>query len=287
MTSLIVLSVLIILVAILFFISGLVLSWAYEPPLDPPTAIVKRRFGKIVWVKIAREWIFVIPNIESLETLPIQRSSLKVSPAEVRTPDNVALAMEVTLYLIPDSDNSDNLMNYVKSGKEEGVKKILNDITEQEIRQWASDPGQTPKTWEEARSSQDDLTKRLHDKLIKECDGKPDDGSNKLPSYGMILEKVTIGPIKPIGLAVIEAAELEAKEKLERRGELAETATELEIAKTVSVELNISREKAFKLMKEYKMISAGHGQVLKVDFANIPEILSFGKRLLAGIAGGA
>lgn len=275
--------IVVVLLAIAIFFISVILSWVYEPPIDPPVAVVKRRFGRIAWVRVQKGWIVVLPWIEIVETFPVDRITITVAPDEVITPDNVGLEVSITLYGSPDPDN---LEAYWKSGKKEGINKILTSIAEQEIRQWARDPNSPPYTWEEAQSSQNGLVKKLHDDLIKEGGGEPEDPRNALKNYGFLLDKVTIGPIKLKGEAA-KAKELEAKEVLERRAEVAETETELQIAKTVADGLRISRERAFKLMQDYKMIRAGHGNVYKLNFGDTAEVIDFGKKLLGAIGGAA
>ncbi len=271
-------------IAVLILLGASVMSWVYQPTIDPPVAVVLRRFGKIAWVRVLRRWVVVIPVIEEIETFPVDRFTLTVNPDEVITPDKVGLDMSATLYLVPDEKN---LEAYWKSGKKQGIEVILKGIAEQEIRQWARDPENPPRTWEEAQSSQNDLVKKLHDDLVREGGGDPVDATNPhaLKEYGVLLEKVTIGAIKPKG-AVAEAMDLEAKEKLERAAELKEIETKLEIAEIAAKKMGISREKAFELTQKYEILRAAKtGGIYKVDIGDLPKVLSFLSGKIGGTGG--
>jgi regulator of protease activity HflC (stomatin/prohibitin superfamily) len=271
-------------VVVLILLSSLVMSWVYQPTIDPPVAVVLRRFGKIAWVKVLRRWIVVLPVIEEIETFSVDLHILTVTPDEVIAPDNVGLEISVTLYLKADENN---LEAYWKSGKMDGVSKILSGITEQEIRQWARDPNNPPRTWEEAQSSQNDLVKKLHDDLVREGGGDPTDANNPhaLKNYGVLLEKATIGAIKPKG-PIAEAKDLAAKEELERVAELKEIKTKVEIAKIAAEELKISRKEAFKLTQDYEILRAAKaGGVYKVTLGDLPKVLSFLSGKLGGTGG--
>lgn len=144
-------------------IGSIIISYIHEPPIDPPMATAKRCFGEIVWVKIIRQWFIVIPNIESVEYFPVQKFLLRVNPREILAQDNVSLEVSFTLHLEPDPDN---LLTYLQSGKEEGIKKILAEVSEQEIRQWAKGSPDSPNTWEDAQGCQGDLVEKLHRRLV-------------------------------------------------------------------------------------------------------------------------
>lgn len=255
-------------VGILIFIGSNILDWIYEPPMDPPVVVIKRQFGKILWARTARNWVIVIPYVHSIETMELKRFTSDVKPTEVLTPDNVSLGISVTLYFRNDPSEQ-GILAFMESGKTDGVKKIVSEIAEQEIRQWARNPNEPPHTWQEAQSSQDGLTKKLHDKIISQCNGLVDDKDGKLPKFGVFLEQVTIGPISPLDENLRKEKELVAREELQKKAELADTITKLEMAQLIAKKCHISNESALKFIMDNELIKAGHGGVYRGDFSSM------------------
>lgn len=259
-----------------FILSALsLLSLIHEFQIDPPVAIAKRRFGEIVWVKIVRRWIMVIPYIESIESFSVEKFLLKITMAEVLAQDNVSLEISSTLYLEPDPDN---LLAYLKSGKEDGVKRILAEIAEQEIRQWAKGSPDSPKTWEEAQGCQNNLVEKLHQRFALRCGGNLDDPRHALKDYGVFLEKVTIGSISPKG-DIVRVKELKAKERLENEAEIADFNTQLEIAEAAAKALDIPIKMAFEKTQEYAVLrSTKTGGVYKISIRELDPLIEFLRR---------
>lgn len=264
-----------LLLSFLILTALTLLSWFYEAPIDPPVAIAKRRFGEIVWVKIIRRWIMVIPYIESIESFSVKKFFLRIPMNEILAQDNVSLEISSTLYLEPDPDN---LLAYLKSGKEEGINKILGEIAEQEIRQWGKGSPDSPSTWEEAQGCQNNLVEKLHQRLVLRCGGSVDDSRHALKDYGVFLEKVTIGSISPKG-DIVRVKELKAKERLENEAEIADFKTQLEIAEAAAIALDIPVKIAFEKTQEYAVLrSTKSGGVYKISIRELAPLLEFLKR---------
>lgn len=255
-------------VAALIAITSFILNCCYEPPIDPPVVVIKRRLGKIISTAVARDWVLVIPYLHTVETMELKRFTAEVKPAEVLTPDNVSLSISVTLFFRPDPSEQ-GILAFMESGKIDGAKKIISEIAEQEIRQWARNPNEPPKTWQEAQSSQDDLTTKLRNKILSQCGGEVSDGKGLLSKFGVFLEQVTIGPISPLDENLKKEKELSAREELQKKAELADTNTKLEMAELIAKKCNISREKAFKFILDNELIKAGHGGVYRGDFSSL------------------
>lgn len=264
---------------ILIFIGSNILDWIYEPSVDPPVVVIKRQLGKILWARNTRDWVLVIPYIHSIETMELKRFTSDVKPTEVLTPDNVSLSISVTLYFRNDPSEQ-GILAFMESGKTDGVKKIVSEIAEQEIRQWARNPNEPPHTWQEAQSSQDGLTKKLHDKIISQCNGLIDDKDGKLPKFGVFLEQVTIGPISPLDENLRKEKELVAREELQKKAELADTSTKLEMAQLIAKKCHISNESALKFIMDNELIKAGHGGVYRLDAPG--QLLASAKRFFGG-----
>ena len=170
------------------------------------------------------------------------------------------------------------MLAYLKSGKEEGINKILTEIAEQEIRQWAKGSPDSPSTWEEAQGCQNNLVEKLHQRLILRCGGDLSDPRYALKDYGVFLEKVTIGSISPKG-DIVRVKELRAKERLENESEKADFNTQLEIAQAAAAVLGIPVEMAFEKTQEYAVLrSTKTGGVYKISIRELAPLLEFLKR---------
>lgn len=273
------LALVLLIAGVSVFIGSNILNLFYEPPMDPPVVVIKRQFGKILWTRNTRNWVFVIPYVHSIETMELKRFTADVKPTEVLTPDNVSLGISVTLYFRNDPSEK-GILAFMETGKIDGVKKIVSEIAEQEIRQWARNPNEPPRTWQEAQSSQDALTKKLHDKIIGQCDGLIDDKNGNLPKFGVFLEQVTIGPISPLDENLRKEKELVAREELQKKAELADTSTKLEMAELIAKKCGTTRETALKFIMDNELIKAGHGGVYRVDVPG--QLLGVAKRFFGG-----
>lgn len=271
---------------VLVVVASLVSDWIYEPPLDPPVAVIRRRFGEINQVITQKGWVLVLPYIDTVEIHELTRFEVEVKPSEVLTPDNVSLSISVTLYLKHD-ETEEGILAMMKSGNVAGVKKILNDISEQEIRQWARSD-EKPQTWQEAQSSQDGLVAKLKNKIIIQCGGAADDASGHLPKYGVFLDQVTVGEIFPLDENIRKEKELEAagrlheaaelaKVKLQKESSMVKINTELEVAELVAEKMHISKKEAFETLRKFDSINAGHGSVHQI---NLGDLLPMVKALI-------
>jgi hypothetical protein len=266
--------------AAVIFLAAIFASWIHENPIKPPTIVILKLFGKPIKWFIGGQWYVVIPYIQSAET--IDASSWTISLPEIQdafTPDGVAINIrEVGIGLRPDPNNP---FAYLQIGGKKGVEDRLIKIVVQEIRQWANSPETKPLTWKEAQGACDDLIVNLKKKIIEECRG--DEITLALKDNGVILETVVVGEIAPKDQLVVEDSARRAREELQRKAEFFEIETELEIAKKVSESLNISREKAYQLTKDYKILQEGKsGGIFKLSFGQIAEIIKFAKNIVQG-----
>ncbi len=278
-------ALILMIVAATAWLISLILSLVYEPDIDPPTALIIRRFGEIVWVGIGSSWIIKIPKIDTIEELKLNRFQLDIKDLKVTTPDNVSSTFKkVTIELRPIPEK-EAVVKFLESGKNDGITKSILPITEQEIRQWARAPGQKPETWEELQSSQYDLEEKLKERLIKACGGEiPETATaagTKLNNYGVFLDTIAIGEIEP-DAEINKAKDSEAKESLERRAELENVKTKIMIAKEIAP-LKPKELKAYKMVKEMEILEAGKsGGIYKISLEGLTGIA---KRLIGGLGG--
>lgn len=256
------------LVAALVAIGSFVFSCIHVPKVNPPVITIKRRFGEIVSCEITRKWMLVLPRIHKLEKLEAILRIVEVKPSDVSTPDDASLGISVSLHLSIDSSLQGVLL-FFKAGGWEGIEKAIRGIAEQEIRQWARNPNEPPRTWQEAQSSQDDLTAKLRNKILSECGGVVADGKGLLKRFGVFLDQIAIGSIVLLDEDLKKDKELLAREVLQKRAELADTNTKLEMAELVAKKLNISRARALQIILDNELIKAGHGGVYRGDFSGV------------------
>lgn len=176
---------------------------------------------------------------------------------------------DIGITWLPDEKN---LINYINSGGEKGVQDIMRDMLAEDVRQMGRE-----KTWEEMTFATYDLAVRLILKLVgKEGVGEEKDQKPELKTYYTltseekkdpkkmlpILEKLlssgvtdehklgvkflrlNVKSVEPEG-ELKKDAEKVAREEQQRKAELYEADTTVEIAKKYKEQLSISSEDAF------------------------------------------
>ncbi len=189
-------------------------------PADPPQVAVVTFFGKRTR-QIKREGYRLFPFYPVVfGAIPINITKVHqdLSPQSVRAHDNAELEVTVATTWTPSEDYA---IEYLNNGGEEGVRKVLEDLISQRLREWARSPGNT---WGDILSAKDEATVAV----IRDIAGLPaqisaDDenqligrirsgnGTQLIPSLGIILNRLNIGTIKPLG-GLARAAELSVTE---------------------------------------------------------------------------
>lgn len=119
---------------------------------DPPYIGVLTIFGRLtnITVSYGRHYALFRPFFMNYIPIKNELSPLHFDVEGWTPDDNVKLVYPVDLDWIPDPQNP---RAFVKSGKEEGVNKILNGIGDERFRIWISSLTEGPKTWKDARST--------------------------------------------------------------------------------------------------------------------------------------
>lgn len=123
-------------------------------PADPITFAVMQLFGNYTGGLKGPGIRFFPPGYSSVEingTLTNKDISL-----QTRVTDRSLIQMEVGLTFKPNVKNGEETVNFIKSGKENGVFSILSDVVSTAIRQWATSPEEGPATWMDAASSREE-----------------------------------------------------------------------------------------------------------------------------------
>lgn len=256
---------------VLFFLAGaLFLQALRKIPADPPHKGVRTIWGKRKEDSIEDEgWgLFpLFPWWHGYVLVNMEKKNQDLTPEEVRTAQDMAeIQVKVSLTWRPAPNN---LLEYLNSGGENGVKSIIADVVTEAVREFAADPSREPNTWEDAikmrkeflaeivlsilgkdpgQTPQDEI-----DEIIREL--RRGNGTMEMETLGIILNRVNITEIKPRG-KLAEAAEMMAKEERDRKGE------EVEL-KHVATQITKLKELGFSNEQALEIIQTERGKVTK------------------------
>jgi hypothetical protein len=131
----------------------IVLQGLRKIPASPPYKGQATFLGKRVEGKAYNEgWGFYpgYPFIVGFILVKVERITFEIASETARTPDRAEskIPVFVTIRPIPKL-----LVEYIDSGREEGVKKQLTGKIQERIREWAMGPEEGPATWIELNQS--------------------------------------------------------------------------------------------------------------------------------------
>jgi regulator of protease activity HflC (stomatin/prohibitin superfamily) len=179
---------------------GLVIIWGERKP----------KIKKEGWRLVAPFFPFMYDVI----FVNVEKKNRDFQPKNVRTKRQAELEMRISLTWAPDKEDGKNLLEYINVGGKEGVENVLDDIVEQECREFAID-----EEWEECLRASEVIIKRL----IKEITGEEDvaavreirrgNGMAKIPSLGIVLNRLNIGTIWVKGKLGEEAERISYEER--------------------------------------------------------------------------
>lgn len=206
------------------------------------------------------------------------------------------ISVKIGLTWQPDyrHENGERLISYIDSGSEEGVKSILRDLIEEDVRQMGRE-----KSWEAISFATDELVARLVKKLTGET---PKEGqttgdlqkqlqSNGFPDIvdlGIIVWRFNVGRVKEEG-KLAEVAEAQAKEIQERRAEVYEIDTEIQQAQKLfnaykEADTPKTLEDCILEIRRRKVMREGHGATY--DIPGLDRIGNGLERIGAGLIKG-
>jgi regulator of protease activity HflC (stomatin/prohibitin superfamily) len=224
-----------IIALVILIVGALILQGLRRVPADPPHKAVVTRFGKRTG-EVKDEgwrWFFLFPFFTGAVLVDMTKKNQDLIPREVRTAEDMAeIEVAVSLTWQPDPTN---LIEYLNSGGETGVKSILEDVVEETVREFAANPLRKPNTWEDAVKMRREflaeivlailgkdpasITPDEIDEMAREL--RRGNGKIRLETLGIVLNRVNVTAIRPKG-ELAHAAELQAKEKREQLGETVE-----------------------------------------------------------------
>ena len=267
-------------------------------PADPPHKAVVTRFGKRTG-EVKDEgwgWFFLYPWVTGAILVDMTRKNQDLAPQGVRTAQDMA-EIEVVVSLTWQPDHT-NLREYLNSGGEPRVRSILEAVVEEAVREFAADPNRRPNTWEDAIKMRREFiaeivlailgkgsTSSIPPEEVGETtqELRRGDGKLRLETLGIVLNRVNITSIQPKG-GLAKAAELEAKEMRERKGEVVEVETDLikaqqlmDAAKKTGEILTL--QQAYQITMEWKTAREGHGFALP---GIAPAVMELARTILGG-----
>jgi len=261
-------------------------------PATPPNIGLVTIFGERK-PKVLREgwhllWPF-FPFWYNAILVNVEKKNKDFHPKSVRTNEQVELEVEVSITYTPDKDNPKNTMKYINAGGKTGVENILDDIVEEQTREFA-----IKKTWVDCLAANEEIAKLLIEEIAgvtKEVGIKKirrGDGIKKIPSLGIVLNRLNIGTIWVKG-RLGEEAELKAREERHMEAERVEFQHVRDRAKEIKDVLGISgkdaievvqteRGKVTKTITEYKGLEKVKGLPLISIGGEVPPRVKRKKR---------
>ncbi|MEK7634674.1 MAG: SPFH domain-containing protein [Patescibacteria group bacterium] len=250
-----------IIVGIIFFgICAFFLQGLRRVPADPPHKGVRTIWGERTTEKIDEGWNFfpIYPYWHGVVLVDMTKKNQDLLPNEIRTAEDMAeIEVAISLTWKPDEKN---LIEYLNSGGESGIKNILKDIVEEAVREFAADTSRKPNTWEDAITMKKEFLAEIVAVILGKNPPISEDEINKivlelrrgngklqLETLGVILNRVNVTSIKPKG-KLAEAAQKEAIEKREKKAETVELnhlAERIEALK----KLGFSNEQALEIVQ--------------------------------------
>jgi len=191
---------------------------------------------------------------------------------EIRSGGEISAKIGITWQPDYINDDGKRLHSYIDNDGEEGVKDMISDIIEEDVRQMGRE-----KSWEEFTFGTDDLAKSLIKKLTGQEPEEQEplaeflrrmqqNGFQDVADLGIIIWRFPVGEVKEQG-QLAHAAEKQAIEVQERRAEVFEIGTEIEQANALLEGYKNAgqKDKTFDdcllEIRRRKAIREGHGKV--------------------------
>jgi len=252
-------------------------------PTDPVTYGVVTFFGRRTswYVKEGWHWFFLYPFVHGFVPVDVTAKNQDFSPEDLRTPDMAEIEVLTAITFKPDPDH---LINYLNNKGEAGVRKILDDVVEEAIRERAANPTKPPYTWEDAVKMKEvfiaevaatiigrDVGTTSLDELNKlAIELRRGNGVVKIETLGVILSRVNVKSVKPKG-ELAKAAEQAAKELREMQAEKIEIDNVGDRIKELAEKTGISSELAVEVVQtERKKVTKDIKQI-KLDAGSVVE----------------
>lgn len=262
----------------------LILTWFFtqglrEIPAKPPHKGVVTTFGTRTRVVAGEGLNFfpLYPWVMGFIPVKVEKINKDFKDQKVRTTDLAEILVPVSITYVPgihtkggvdegvviddERTDADYLNQYIDTGEKEGVENIIQDIINQNLREWAISR-ESGRTWKDTIENRGDAAKNLVERIVKMCDLIEEDnvsaemhtnvlnGRARIPIYslGITLLRLNLGEMEPTG-ELVKAAELEAVEMRQRDAEKVELKHVRRRALEIKSSLGISMKEAIDIVQ--------------------------------------
>ena len=154
-------------VAITSYIVGLVIIlWGITYiQADPPHKALITKFGQLLWKKNAEDnfipvvkeegfrWIFLDGIWFGKIVFSVEKKNFDYPPQTIMTPDNGRIKVPKSFTFIPDEEN---IVNFIKYGKAEGVIETLDEVAAEKLRIFALSKHEGPQNWKDLMAAKEE-----------------------------------------------------------------------------------------------------------------------------------
>lgn len=170
------------IMSLLFFVAGITFLQALvnipaNPPHNAAVTFLGRRTGEAK--KEGWQLFWLRPYLYNYILVPVTKINYDLPPQKLRTPDMAELEIPLSITWTPvnegeiivdgkKKDETGLLTNYLNAGGENGVKKIIDDIARERLREWAMSTVEGPQTWEEALNAREDAINMIMKSMVGE-----------------------------------------------------------------------------------------------------------------------
>jgi len=217
--------------------------------------------GKTTSKKAGLRIFWLDPWLYGFIAINMSARNLDFKPEGLKTPkDNVELVVIISLTYRPDPDYIDNFLKAGGHGgeimetnidwetKEKGIFEILDDFIPSEIREIISSENQEPETWEQALKQQVMMNERMIKTIYEAVTEMTIDNEEvkkqvklfksgkaklKMTSYGIIISRIDLKPLRLKNPKLADDSEEKAREKQQRKAESYDAKTVRNLTKTL------------------------------------------------------
>ena len=217
--------------------------------------------GKTTSKKAGLRIFWLDPWLYGFIAINMSARNLDFKPEGLKTPeDNVELVVIISLTYRPDPDYIDNFLKAGGHGgeimetnidwetKEKGIFEILDDFIPSEIREIISSEDQDPKTWEAALKKQPMMNEKMIETIYEAVTETTIDNEEvkkqvklfksgkaelKMTSYGIIISRIDLRPLKLKNPKLADDSEEKAREEQQRNAEHYDAQTVRNLTKTL------------------------------------------------------
>lgn len=127
-------------------------------PAEPPHVAILTVFGQRKPSIKKEGWRFfpIYPWWHGFVLVNVTKVNQDLPEQKIRTPDLAELNVPVSVTWIPNKKEGEQLIDFLNSGGEKGVRTILEDVIHERLREWAISFDEGPADWQDAMGSREE-----------------------------------------------------------------------------------------------------------------------------------